>query len=593
MRFLNPRLAAFSLGLFLTALVPAAYAQIGSGMGPGGSSLGEDRSKPEGVAEKAPKEEGQQPTTPVLPPWPGYETKKLSLFSLDGYLRVRSDWFKKLHLGFRDTGEGIPFRRPTSCGEQPGEDDIISPAACEDSIGSANMRLRLEPKIHMSEDVVVISQIDLLDNLVLGATPARGPYGEGQSLDVLEDGQLPPEQGRNYAIDSIRVKRAWAEVQTPLGLLKFGRMPSHWAMGINQNSGDYNPYTGVTCYDCDWGDTVDRISFERGIPGTSLRVTIAKDWPNTGPTSADEEPYRQPIDLDDADDMKQWVFVLGQIDDARTWNEKAESGDFSLNYGAWLAKRDQDFVGFDDENGQLRYTNRDAHLWVPDVFVRIAWKKLRASLEAVGVFGDVEDAMDVSAGLEDQTVTMFGAVGKVGVSLLDGDLDFDLEVGFASGDQWDAEPQGSLDIDNGRLAPIGEGDDTLSAFVFDRNYHVDLILFRELMGAVHNATYFKPKVSYRFSDRFGFDLAAIVSFANRPVATPGNARMYGVELNGDIGYRNEDEGFFAGVSYGVLFPLSALDQPSNLGFGDAQSGQEHDPDADNAQTLQTRLIIAF
>ena len=28
------------------------------------------------------------------------------------------------------------------------------------------------------------------------------------------------------------VKRAWAEVGTPLGLIKFGRMPDAWGLGI-------------------------------------------------------------------------------------------------------------------------------------------------------------------------------------------------------------------------------------------------------------------------------------------------------------------------------------------------------------------------
>jgi hypothetical protein len=84
-----------------------------------------------------------------------------------------------------------------------------------------------------------------------------------------------------------------------------------------------------------------------------------------------------------------------------------------------------------------------------------------------------------------------------------------------------------------------------------------------------------------------------VSFANRPVATPGNSSMYGIELDANLGYHNQ--GFFAGLYYGVLFPLAALDHPEDIsgqggpgyGFGTNVG------DADTAQTIQTRLVLQF
>ena len=71
----------------LAAAAAPAYAQTGSpGMGQPGTPLGEEQSKPEGIAEKAPSEPGQQPTTPVLPPWPGYETIPHDIMA--GYTRI-------------------------------------------------------------------------------------------------------------------------------------------------------------------------------------------------------------------------------------------------------------------------------------------------------------------------------------------------------------------------------------------------------------------------------------------------------------------------------------------------------------------------
>jgi hypothetical protein len=36
----------------------------------------------------------------------------------------------------------------------------------------ANMRFRLTPELHISDNLRVLSQIDMLDNLVLGSTPS-------------------------------------------------------------------------------------------------------------------------------------------------------------------------------------------------------------------------------------------------------------------------------------------------------------------------------------------------------------------------------------------------------------------------------------
>ena len=36
----------------------------------------------------------------------------------------------------------------------------------------ANMRFRLNPELHISDNLRVMSQIDMLDNLVLGSTPS-------------------------------------------------------------------------------------------------------------------------------------------------------------------------------------------------------------------------------------------------------------------------------------------------------------------------------------------------------------------------------------------------------------------------------------
>src|SRR5437867_833235 len=93
-------------GIVVTVVVGSfglAEAQISPGGfgGPGGGQQPSGEEKKEGVAEAAPKTPGLLPTTPALPPSKG-RRKKWKLFELDGYYRVRTDWFKNFHLGFVD-----------------------------------------------------------------------------------------------------------------------------------------------------------------------------------------------------------------------------------------------------------------------------------------------------------------------------------------------------------------------------------------------------------------------------------------------------------------------------------------------------------
>ena len=53
--------------------------------------------------------------------------------------------------------------------------------------------------------------------------------------------------------------------------------------------------------------------------------------------------------------------------------------------------------------------------------------------------------------------------------------------------------------------------------------------------------------------------------AQVPVSTPGDALFYGIETDVSAGYRNTAEGFYAGVTWGVLWPLDALNRPSASG----------------------------
>ena len=582
------------VGEAVAQLTPTPLPQTGPGQ----------TDKPKGVAEEAKEGVDKLPTTPVIPQVKS-KRKRFELFELNGYYRFRTDWMKNFHLGFNDQGDGgAPFPQALSCQDQ--ENPAF--ANCSDTLKSANMRLRLEPTINVNETTQVYLQVDVLDNLVLGSSPES--LGRGDIPDVgFGDNQSPPETDGLSARDSIRVKRVWAEVETSVGQVSFGRMPWHWGLGIFANSGGSNPFSGADHLDSDFGDTVDRLMFRAQIPGTRIDAAIATDWSSTFPVANHDQLFTdravgQPWDLEDEDDVSTWVFMLTRFDKPKIFDEIVARGDLAVNYGGFLSYRTQTNAAREPGDGETlasTLVRRGLKTYTPNAWLKLGKDQYLFELEAVGVLGTIENASDILLDSDPDAndpnvageldIRRFGGVARLTYKTLEDKMRLIGEVGFASGDQWDNQPAGIMHVSNARPLAAGGADKTLGNFLFDPDYHVDLILFRELIGTVTNATYVKPTVTYDLTSEITFKGSAIISFANVPVSTPGNSTMYGAEFNGDLGYRSG--GFFAGVSYGILFPLGALDHPLDTDGGTGFGFGLNVGDAGNAQTIQSRLMLQF
>ncbi|HSK01957.1 MAG TPA: TIGR04551 family protein [Kofleriaceae bacterium] len=572
---------------------------------PGGAGQQQEEKKKEGVAEAAPKATGLLPTTPALPP-PKGRRKRWKLLELDGYFRLRTDWFKNFHLGHVDdpTLGGAAFPRALSC-----RTTATVGAGCDDSLSSANMRLRLEPTINLDERTSIHVQADVLDNLVLGSTPID------QNLSSYSDMNLPPvgafsgtqgypQAGVNSDRDSIAIKRAWAEVAVPLGILKFGRMPNHWGMGIWHNAGGVDPINGTYDTEADYGDSVDRVSFSTLIPGTNLRAMIASDWNLTrlvsNQTSEGRGREGHPWDLDDKDDSNGWVGVISRMDSPQEFRDRVDRGELAVNYGVYFEYKTQEFDNDlrDFELGgtfdaATRFVPRDLKTYSPDVWVKLGYGKFQFEAELLAQLGRVSRLDEF--GLSAADIRKYAGSGRLTFRGLEGKLRLGLEGGAASGDQWDNTPQGNTHIAYANLLG-GPNDRKLTQFIFNREYKVDMILFRHLIGAVTNAGYVKPFLAYDLSKSIGFRVANITSFALKPVATPGNETMYGTEFNADIGY--SAGGFYGGVAYGVLFPFGALAHPADtetekFGYQNQETGASNAGDATTAHTIQFKLVLTF
>src|SRR5690606_381332 len=257
------------------------------------------------------------------------------IIEFHGSLRTRAELFYNYSLGRVDLPSVAMWAQPPDARFLPQGAEEIGPRLCtgaETSDGpdstdastlywcdnetqaGANLRLRLNPEIHISDNLRVHAQVDLFDNLVLGSTPSGYRFASGtdgvevvarsgsEPLGFYDSTQLPPDSSRNSISDSIVVRRAWGEYTTPLGELRFGRMPNHWGLGMLYHSGDG--------HDDDYQSTIDRIMFTTGIKPLDLFISAAWEFPNEGAIGAVDLPGAQPYDLAELDDVNQYSFVL-------------------------------------------------------------------------------------------------------------------------------------------------------------------------------------------------------------------------------------------------------------------------------------------
>lgn len=553
-------------------------------------------------------------------------------FEIHGYFRVRAELFHNFSLGRVDDPTAALWPVPAD-NQYVGADSNVfnaTSARCTgDEVGynkddgvrtgnlfpcknksqaGANLRFRLNPELHISDNLRVMSQIDLLDDVVMGSTaegyyntsyvapsadpntPSRGGWQTGlragyTPLGAFDSNQAPPSTGLNSLRDSIRVKRAWAEYMTPIGQLKFGRQPSHWGLGILANSGDG--------YDDDYQSTSDRIMFTTGIKAIDLYFAGAWDFANEGQTSESLfNPQAQAYDVAQLDDVDQYVFAVVRRTNPELQKLTLAKGGLVINGGAYVVHRKQLLandgagpcstgsaaLGCNPGESSAGYVRRGASAWIPDVWLQLKYKKFRFELEAVTIQGNIENTSPTGSNYlvyNGWKIDQWGLATEIEQKLVEDRLRLQFGFGWASGDPDVFGPQtgsGGLAPGNQGLQPQ-KGNDTISTFRFHPNYKVDLILFRNLMSRVQGAYYFRPSVEYDFQrktdgQRFGGGLAAIWSRASEFVQTPGHKDDLGVELDGTLYFQSKDGslndgherpgGFYTMLQYGVLFPLDGL-----------------------------------
>jgi len=631
--------ASFWIGLAVALSTAPARAQMG-GMGPGGMPNapmgGQQAPKEEGPAQQAPEEAAAPEDLEPLAGYTNQSKRRAQLFELNGYFRLRSDYMHNLSMGqgysnkvpldpvtsraYTNNGNtttnvGLPpFPQALNCRSPMAQVQPGTYYGCgHKDLADSNIRFRLEPTLNVTDQVRIHSQFDVLDNTILGSTPdslagldrSASAVIPQAPIPFLYNGQDAPEIGQNGYMSSIRAKRAWAEVDTEFGSLRFGRMPWHFGRGITYNDG--------SCIDCDGGTTVDRLALLTEMYGHQF--TLALDYGSQGLTSNQLALGRLgangvPIDLAQDDDIYEFMFSVTHIDNPTQIRERVDRGDVVLNYGLQLVYRSQHSSydtsscftnpqqaacsgAVNSQDQALPLTDINAFFFQPNVWFKLQYKALTVEFEGTALLGRMDKGGILLSQMEQTQPAYFRQFGGVLASELHLYRDaffVGFEAGGASGDQ--AENESSYLNYRWRFVQQPAGDHSIRDLHFSPEYHIDSILFRNILGTVSNAIYFKPAVAYWFDlaqgRQLGVNGTVIYSLAQVPVSTPGNSLQYGLETNVGVTYRNTAEGFYAGMTWGVLWPFGALDRPSPLWSDGQGSGN-----ADAAQILRGFLGVKF
>lgn len=511
-----------------------------------------------------------------------------------GYFRSRIDNFWNLDLATNGTSSQLPpieallngtTRNNGAIGQIPetitvGDGSTIDLTSYSrdrsEYIASANMRFRLQPIFHIAQAASIHLSLDVLDNVVLGS---QG-IGNDNPLNFWTDSA----SARAFGRESVDIKAAWAETRSFLGTFRVGRMPNHWGLGMMFNSGGHYSairqprlsYRGMgvagnTCIDCDNGDYVDRISFTTSV--FDHHITLAYDYNLAGATQGVNDVFGQPRDMGQFDDTRSLVLSVARRPEspeeiARRNRKLAEQGAPVFDYGAYLMYRMQRIDGeqcLDQADPTTcTFTPRGANMFVPNLWFRLehqpAFRRhLRIEGELAAVVGKVDFAADSLVGLADSEVSrdIRQVAGALEFEYTDFAYALGFNAGFASGRQTGGQNPGlganyGTDLRN---------DERFTSFFFDRDYFVDMIMFREVIGTVTNALYLNPFFQYdlfaKQGDTLGLRVDLITAVAANAEATPSGKGFYGVEANLGAYYRQPRYG--ADISGGIFLPGNAFD----------------------------------
>lgn len=485
-------------------------------------------------------------------------------FEIDGYFRSRGESFYNFDLDRGATPSG-QYAYPLPLGSPRSQ-----------WLSGADMRLRTDLSLYTLDGTAAVKvRLDVLDNLAFGSTPNGSPL-------TTNSQESPP--------NAFQLKRAYGEILTPFGVLLAGRMGAHWGLGMLAHGGD--------CASCDSGDSADRVAFVTPLGGHLWAA--AYDIAYAGPSTTRNLDNRS-LDLDPSDDVHSVTFAGMGWTSPLSRQRRLDAGLSTFDYGATASYRWQqndvpaDWVATDDEVDldPRQVVQRDFSSWVFDGWLRFEHPWMRLELEAAYLMAEIGQPSSIPGVKMNEPITsdQYGLAFESDFGPHDARFQGGFNAGVASGDSapgfgsslgLDGDQPQAGDFQGPQANP--PRDNQINNFLFHPDYHVDQILFREIIGTVTDAYYLRPHVSWRFAElgpgSFTARAAATASWAVNVQSTPGESNHLGVEIDPSL-YYEHDDGFMMAFDYALLFPGAGLDNP------------DEELAASPAQLFRARLIYGF
>ena len=388
-----------------------------------------------------------------------------------------------------------------------------------------DQRLRLNPHLEVNPHVHVFGQLDLLD-LQLFGTDGEVYAGFWDDLDeggFADSAQLSDsvQMGDDYRGNAV-VRRAWGEVWTPYVDFRFGRMGSHWGMGIMANDGNGD--------NAEFGDTVDRLQVLARIG--PVQLSLAFDTHLEG-----------------------WI------------NEKDDVFGLTLA-GGFLSEVHS--AGLYVHWRRMPSTNWNAMF--ADLWGRTRLGPLRFELEAAFQYGKGDLALGDIV-LEDQEVLAGGGALRAGIEVLP--IGGEVEVGLATGDKDTTDDTWrTFTFDRDHDIALLMFEETMPTFrpssaIADTPVYGEDISQAVTGNALANAFYIKPGVYFDPLDnlRLRLDFVAARTLVD-PLQDELAAEDMHLAMELDFGARwLLYENFELGARVGVMFPGPRFEPTTDPVFG--------------------------
>lgn len=550
-------------------------------------------------------------------------------WATEGYFRTRTVMLTNL----------APQPRQTSVYAPTGEDIVIPDIRRTSYIYS---RLRLMPSLSYGKVAKLNIQIDALDDVLWGDN-----NGLSSAPLFANDSSNQNFLGGTTG-DSVTIRRAWTQFTVPVGLMRVGRMPSHWGMGLLANGGgtgwlDPDSPKGEpkrkiadNFFDDDFGDnhfgsTTDRILFvtrpitiyrtvkKLGKVEHPLIVGYAFDKLSESPLLSAENyerqfrPFGQQgfISRGSSDDVNEHVVLAVWNDpdwDKKSFLDELKIGFYGVKRSAKEGSTNPSDPRLGDPNADCGLTTPEecvdtgSKVYIADFWWRVRYGNLFTEGEAYAIFGETFGGVPFPTTNHRKEAAINAGVARF--AWMTPMWDAMLEVGHASGD----EDMSDVKFKQRALHP---------------DFNVGLILFEETLreltarvygvpfysnqnpqgitgfmsnGGVINANYINPKARFRPTTVAGLEIIGGILAAWVDTTTTASVALFpacsiGGACNGteDATYLGTEFDLAVRASFAGQMRVSL--ETGYLMFGDALKHQL--TEADSSFSLQSSIAFVW